>query len=133
MNSIEQMKLALGEPLKRSLGGLDFEFYPLEITSMPDYIELSFKLASAKDDKEYEEILFQKENMEKLIDLIIKFSKQNFPKDVPEDILHKFITKYFSDLQAIFMELHSQNVDKLDANQKKRLEQLKSKFQHDKP
>lgn len=124
MNSIEQLKVALGEPLKRNLGGQDFEFYPLDVTSLPDFFELSARM-SGKEETEF----LKKENAEILVNLILKMLRNSFPKDTPEELLGQFAMKHFVDLQQILVELHSPDVEKLSPQQKNRLEQLKAKVQ----
>ena len=124
MNSIDQLRVALGEPLKRKLGEQEFEFYPLDVTSMPDFFDLSARI-SGKDKTE----IMKRENAEILINLILKMLKQSFPKDTPEELLGQFAMKYFIQLQEILIELHSPDIDKLSDTQKSRLEQLKAKVQ----
>ena len=124
MNSIEQMKLALGEPLKRKLGEWEFEFHLLDVTSMPDFFELSARI-SGKD----ETAILKRENAELLVSLILKMLKNSFPKDTPEELLGQFAMKYFMELQEILIELHSPDVEKLSPQQKSRIEQLRAKAQ----
>ena len=76
MNTLEQLKTALGEPLKRKIGGQEFEFYPLDVTSLPDFFELYLKLGN-----EPEKEMFKRENAELFTKMIMKLLKNSFPKD----------------------------------------------------
>lgn len=122
MNTIEQIKTALGEPLKRKLGEQEFEFYPLDVSAMPDFFDLASK-TQGKDEIE----LLKRENAEILVSLILKMLKNSFPKDTPEELLGQFAMKHFTELQEILVELHSPDVDKMSPQQKSRIEQLRAK------
>ena len=128
MNTLEQLKTAIGEPLKRKLGDTEFEFYPLDITSMPDFFELSARI-SGKD----ETAILKRENAEMLVNLILRLLRQAFPNkekvtdEEYEKILGQFAMKHFVELQGILTELHSPDVEKLSPAQKSKIEQLKAK------
>ena len=121
MNSIEQLKVALGEPLKRNLGGQEFEFYPLPITDLVD-LQVVFQNLIKNNDT------LTKEDLITLTELMIKMVKNVFPKETPDDLINQFVIKYYYQLQEILTELHSPNIDQLDEKQKSRLEQLKAKI-----
>ena len=123
MNTKEQIKLALGEPLKKTIGGQEFEFYPLDVTSLPDFFELYGKIG---DNPEKE--MMKRENAELFTKMIMKLLKNSFPADVPEEDLGRFAMKYFIDLQQILVELHTPNVSTLDETQKTRLEQARERL-----
>ena len=122
MNNTEKIKLALGEPLKKTIGGQELEFYPLDVTSMPDFFDLSAKI-SGKDETE----ILKKENAELLVNLIMKMLKQSM-KDVSEELLGQFAMKHFMELQQILVELHSPDIDKLSDKQISKIEQLKARI-----
>ena len=113
MNTLEQLKVALGEPLKKTLGGQEFEFYPLDITSMPDFFELSSR-TTGKDESA-------------VVKLMMAMLKKSFPKDTSEELLGEFAMKYFIELQEILVELNSPDVDKLSPKQKNRIEELRAR------
>lgn len=123
MNTLEQLKTALGEPLKRKIGGQEFEFYPLDVTSLPDFFELYLKLGN-----EPEKEMFKRENAELFTKMIMKLLKNSFPKDTPEEDLGRFAMKYLFDLQDILVELHTPNVDILDEKKRSRIEELKARI-----
>ena len=119
MNTLEQLKTAIGEPLKRKLGDVEFEFYPLSVVDLPDLFELAGKIQNK------EEEILKKENAKILFELILKMCKGSFNKDIQEDMLDKFVTKNFMELAEILIELHTPDVDKLSPQQKNKIEQLK--------
>ena len=123
MNSIEQLKVALGEPLKRKIGEQEFEFYPLSIIYLQDLFELAGKIQGKK-----EEIL-KKENAQILFNLLLKMCENSFPKDTPKDVLDRFVTKFFMELSEILIELHNPDINKLSPQQKSKIEQLKARVQ----
>ena len=127
MNSLEQLKTAIGEPLKRKLGDTEYEFYPLDITSMPDFFELSARI-SGKDETE----VLKRENAEMLVNLILKMLRASVTKTDEnsieyEKIIGQFAMKHFVELQGILVELHSPDVEKLSPAQKSKIEQLRAK------
>ena len=123
INTIEQIKTALGEPLKRKLGETEFEFYPLDVTSMPDFFELSSRI-SGKDETE----ILKRENAELIVNLILKMLKISFPKDTPDELLGQFAMKHFMELQEILIEIHSPDVDKMSPQQRKLIEERRAKI-----
>lgn len=125
MNSIEQLKVAIGEPLKRKLGEQEFEFYPLEV---PELINLQEGFNLLKADGTH-----TKESLTIFTELVLKMVKKAFPKEATDDMINQFVIKYFFPLHEISMELHSPDVEELTDTQKIRLEQLKQKVQKNVP
>ena len=131
LNTQEKLKVALGEPYRRKIGGQEFEFYPLEVTSLPDFFELYGKLGGVTDEKQIAEIMGKKENSRIIVDLIIKMLKDSFPKETDEVLIKRFAMKYFLECQEVLMELHkpSKSTDyrKLDRLQEIRKRVVKNK------
>ena len=130
MNTLEQLKTAIGEPLKRKLGEQEFEFYPLEVTELVNFYDISERASKES---------MTKQDMIDLADMIIKMVKKAFPNKAPEnglpmtqerydDSINHLVIKYFFQLQEILVELHSPDVDKLSEKQKNRIEQLRAKM-----
>lgn len=118
MNTIEQIKTAIGEPLKRNIGGQEFEFYCLDVIELVNFYDISQRASEEK---------LTKEDMISLTNLIINMVKKAFPKDTSEDLINQFVIKYFFQLQEILIELHSPDVDKMTPQQKARIEQMRTK------
>ena len=127
MNTLEQLRTAIGEPLKRKLGEQEFEFYPLDVTELVNFYDISERVSKES---------MTKQDMIDLADMIIKMVKKAFPNKAPEnglpmaqerydDSINQLVIKYFFQLQEILNELHSPDVDKLSPQQKSKIEQLK--------
>ena len=117
MNSVEQMKAALGEPLKRTLGGTEMEFLPLPVTDLPEFYEIAQEMKGGADS-------ISKVAMEKIVKLIVKMVKQT--TDAPDDIIAKFCMKHFYELQEILTELHMP--DATDVKKNERLNSIRERF-----
>ena len=126
MNSLEQLKVASGETLKRKLGTQEYEFYPLEVTELISFSEIVQRDNLSKDD------------LIKVAELVIKMVKKAFPNKASEnelplsnelygDMINQLVIKYFYQLQEILVELHSPDIEKLSPAQKSKIEQLKAK------
>ena len=120
MNSIESLKVALGEPLKRKIGGQEFEFHSLDVTFMPELIEYSLKT---------DEELLEKENVSIMVNLIKNMLKASFPENTPEDLIGRFAMKYYRELQIIFAEVHTSQADKIDEKTRSKIEELRKRIQ----
>ncbi len=122
MNEKEKLKIALGEPLKKTIGGQEIELYPLEVTYLPDFFSLYGKLGGKSDEDAITNFMADKENSKIMVDLIVAMIKNSFPKDTDEVLIKRFCMKYFVELQEILLELHQPGgTDKRKIKQIKRL------------
>jgi len=114
LNTQEKLKVALGEPYRKEIGGQEFEFYPLEVTSLPDFFELYSKLGGETDEKKIAELMANRENTKIIVDLIVKMLVDSFPEGTDDVLIKRFAMKYFAECQEVLMELHkpSESVDK---------------------
>ena len=122
MNSIESIKIAIGEPLKKKLGGQEFEFYPLEVTELVTFHEVVRHIGGDIEKA-------TKQDLISLTELVIKLVKKAFPQDTSEELVNQFVIKYFYQLQEILLEIHTPNTEELSEPQKAKIEQLKQKVQ----
>jgi len=128
MNSLEQLKVAGGETLKRRLGTEEYEFYPLEITELATLQDVIKKLGGDVEKA-------TKQDLISLTELIIKMVKKSFPNkaseneltlsnDIYENKINQLVIKHFYQLQEILIELHTPNVDELSDTQKSKIETI---------
>ena len=124
MNDIEKIKIALGEPLKKVIGGQEFEFYPLSVDSLPELTDIQ-----SRTEKNPESIL-EKDNMTRLVELMLKFLRDNIPnfKDEDELTLKRFLMKHFVEIQMVFKELNQPSEET-----KVNVEEMKKKFLEQNP
>ncbi len=128
MNEINQLKNALGEPFKKVIGGQELEFYPLEVTYLPEFFELYGKLEGKTDDKALAEVMTKRENSKIMVDLVVAMVKNSFPENSDEVIIKRFCMKYFLELQEVLVLLHNpQNVDKRKMTQIKKMRERVNK------
>ena len=131
MNSLEQLKVAGGETLKRRLGTEEYEFYPLEVTELATLQDVIKRLGGDVEKA-------TKQDLISLTELIIKMVKKSFPNkaseneltlsnDIYENKINQLVIKHFYQLQEILIELHTPNVDELSDTQRSKIEQLKAK------
>ena len=116
MNNIEKMKAALGEPIKRDVGGMEIEFWPLPVKYLPDFYEIAKK--SEKGDLE-------KVDMEIMTNLIKAFVSESNP-DFKEPDLSRFCMKFFPELQLILSEIHNPE-EGSDSRRTKTLNELRER------
>ena len=127
LNTQEKLKVALGEPYRKKIGGQEFEFYPLEVTSLQDFFELYSKFGKETDTKKITEIMGNKENSQIIVNLIIKMLKDSFPKETDEVLIKRFAMKYFLECQEVLMELHKPS-ESVDERKLDRLQELKQRI-----
>ena len=122
MNQAEQTKSALGEPLKRKLGDVEFDFYPMDVTALVDLFDIFERISSDKELKKPENIIL-------LINLIKRFLKENMP-ELDDKTIGRVCMKYFKELQDILIEIH---MPILLGENKKDPEEMKEAFKKANP
>ncbi len=105
MNDTEKLKIALGGPLRKVIGNQEFEFYPLEVTYLPDFFAL-YGGAEGKSEEEAIKSMAKPENMKVMVNLIVNMVKDSFPKDTDETLIKRFCMKYFVELGNVLTELN---------------------------
>ena len=126
LNTQEKLKIALGEPYRKKIGGQEFEFYPLEVTSLPDFFELYSKLGGTNNEEEIAKLIGNKENSTIIVNLIVKMLKDSFGEETDIKLINKFAMKYFAELQEVLMELH-QPSEGVDIRKKDRLKEMRER------
>ena len=129
LNTKEKLKVALGEPLRKKIGGQEFEFYPLDVTYLPDFFELYGKLEGKTDEVSVGKIFGDRANSKIIVDLIVAMVKESMPKDTDEKLINQFCMKYFVELQEILVDLHkpSDSVDQIKLDRLKEIRERKAK------
>ena len=125
MNSSEKLRLALGDSIKRTIGGQEFEFEPLDVTYLGDIWAVAKKVQSNPDN-------LSKEDVKSMLDVLVAFVKNTFPEGTDETLIRKFCGKYFVELQNVMLEIHSSTTVVDDSNQKN-INTLRQRFQNAKP
>ena len=126
LNTTEKLKIALGDPLRKTIGGQEFEFYPLDVTVLPDFFELYGKLEGHTDEKSIMKVMGNKENSSIIVNLIVKMLKDSFGEETDIKLINKFAMKYFAELQEVLMELH-QPSEGVDIRKKDRLKEMRER------
>ena len=126
LNTTEKLKIALGDPLRKTIGGQEFEFYPLDVTVLPDFFELYSKLEGHTDEKSIMKVMGNKENSSIIVNLIVKMLKDSFGEETDIKLINKFAMKYFAELQEVLMELH-QPSEGVDIRKKDRLKEMRER------
>lgn len=126
LNAQEKLKVALGDPLRKKIGGQEFEFYPLAVTHLPEFFELYGKLEGKTDESSISKVMANKENSTIIVNLIRSMLKDSFPEGTDERLLNQFAMKYFGELQEVLVDLHqpSKSIDKRKLD---RLQDLKQR------
>lgn len=122
-NKLEDIRKCLGKPITRKFkdedgGEMEFEFYPLGIDSLPDFMELQQKLAGDPNN------VLKRENSELMIKLITNMLKKSFPENTPKDVMDAFAMRHLATLQEVLIETNvpkdarEANTDKIKARLK---------------
>jgi hypothetical protein len=123
MNDLERLKAALGEPIKREIGGQEFEFIALPIDYIPDLFELLTQIQGNLEN------IAKRENSQLLVKLIIAMLKEsNSFQNADEKDIQRFGMKYFKQLQEIFIELH---IPIPDSDKKEVLQPIRNRFENE--
>ena len=129
LNATEKLKIALGDPLRKKIGGQEFEFYPLAVTHLPEFFELYGKFEGKTDESSIGKIMSNKDNSQIIVDLIVSMLKDSFPEDTDIKLINRFAMKYFAELQEILMELH-QPSESMDKRKLDRIKEMKQRVQN---
>jgi len=127
VNKLEDMKLCLGEGIKRTINGKEFEFFANDSDSLPVMMQLQQAVKVATDNisdmkkrqNAVAEVMAKPENSKMLLGMIDDMVKMSFPE--AEDLIRKrFVMKNFKVLEEVFTELNMQQEDgKPDTDSKK--------------
>ena len=124
-NSLEDIKRFLGKPIKKKLKDdageeMEFEFYPLGIDSLPDFMELQQKLAGDPEN------VLKRENSELMVKLIKDMLKKSFPEDTPAELINQFAMRHLTILQEVLIEVNVPKETRNDTDKiKERMKKMK--------
>ncbi len=119
MNDIEQIKRCMGLPIKKMIKDefdkeMEFEFYPLGIDFLPDFLQLQKSLEGNPEG------IMNRENSELMIKLVKEMLRKSFPEGVPDDVIDRFAMRNLPVLQEALGEV---NVPKLDKGRTKLIQE----------
>lgn len=122
MNSIDDVKRCVGEPVMYDIGGVQFGFYPL---GLKDYGLLlkAQKMGDIKEPTEEQQL----EAFTLMQQLITRLLKQAIP-DITDELLDLMISKHYIRLQEIFVDIHA-NINNTNKEALASIEELKKNVQ----
>lgn len=106
MNNEQQLEVALGKPLRNTLGGQEFDFYPLGIEWFPKVLKMISKFDKVAENDMFE-VMGNEDNSSLMVELVREMVAQSFSEGTDKRKINQFCTKFFMELFEIFIELNS--------------------------